>query len=117
MTTALDQAHPLVLLAAAVASVLAVARWTRLVTSDTYPPMVALRQRFRAAVSYGPWEDLVVCPWCHAPWPMLVSLLWAWFGGLDPESWSGGLWWLAHLWFALAYLASMVVVRDEPPED
>lgn len=116
MHTALPT-DPLTLAAAAVLSVLAVARVTRLVVFDDYPPVVYLRQRYRQLVGYGAWEGLVTCPFCFAPWAMLASVLWAWFGGLDPSSWSGGLWWLGHLWFGLAYAASMVVVRDEPPED
>jgi hypothetical protein len=64
-------------------------------------------------VDYGPWELLVTCPFCHAAWPALVDVVWAWWSGLD-GTW-GSLWWLANLWFAVAYLAPILVLRDEPP--
>lgn len=60
------------------------------------------------------WAGLLTCPFCLAPWVQLASLLWAWFGGINPQTWTGGLWWLAHLWFGLSYLAAMIVVRDQP---
>lgn len=113
MTTPLAHTSPWLLLAAAVVSVLAVGRFTRLLVEDDFPPAVWIRQRYTDVVP-DQWTGLVTCPFCLAPWLQLVSLLWAWLGGIDPQTWSGGLWWLAHLWFALAYLASMVVVRDQP---
>jgi hypothetical protein len=91
--------------------VIAVARFTRLVVHDDWPPMVWLRQKYRHAVNYGSWEALVTCPFCFAPWPALADLAWGWGSDLH---WS---WWAANLWFAGAYLASMLVVRDEPPEE
>lgn len=92
---------------------LAVGRFTRLVVHDDWPPMVWLRQRYRKAVDYGDWEGLVTCPFCFSAWPALADLAWAWWSGLA-GTW-GVLWWAANLWFALAYAAPMIVLRDEPP--
>jgi hypothetical protein len=113
MHTPLAETSPWLLLAAAITSVLAVARFTRLAIYDAFPPAAWIRRRYADAVPER-WAELVTCPFCLAPWVQLVSLLWAWTAGLDPQTWTGGLWWLAHLWFALAYLAAMVVVRDQP---
>ncbi len=63
------------------------------------------------------WAILATCPFCFAPWAVLVSLVWAWASGLDASSWAGALWWLAHIWLAVSYAASMLVLRDEPPEE
>jgi hypothetical protein len=113
VTTPLADTSPWLLLTAAVVSVLAVGRFTRLVVYDKYPPAMWLRQRYADAVPEQ-WAGLATCPFCLAPWAQLVSLLWAWIAGLDPQTWAGGLWWLTHLWFALSYLAAMIVVRDQP---
>lgn len=113
MTTPLTATHPGLLLAAALASSIAVARLTRLAVHDNFPPAAWLRQKYDRVVPQQ-WADLATCPFCLAPWIQLASLLWAWIGGLDPQTWSGGLWWLAHLWLALAYIAAMIVVRDQP---
>ena len=113
MSTPLAHASPWLLLAAATVSIFAVGRLTRLAVYDKYPPAMWLRQRYVDAVPEA-WAGLATCPFCLAPWAQLASLLWAWLGGLDPQTWGGGLWWLTHLWFALSYLAAMVVVRDQP---
>lgn len=111
--TVISTDPPLLLLAAAATSFVAVGRFTRLVVYDKYPPSMWLRERYTKAVPER-WAGLASCPFCLAPWAQLASLMWAWLGGLNPETWSGGLWWLTHLWFALSYLAAMLVVRDQP---
>lgn len=99
-------------------AVLASARFTRLVVADDWPPVEWLRFRYRKAVGFGDWEELVKCPFCFAPWAVLVDLAWAWWSGLDGYSsvWAA-LWWAANLWFSGAYLAAMTVTRDEPPAE
>lgn len=103
-----------VAVAAAVVATLAVARFTRLVVFDDWPPVVWARDAYRRAVRFGDWDALVTCPFCFAPWVALADLVWAWTSGLT--GWWGGAWWAANLWFAVAYAAAMVVVRDEPAE-
>jgi hypothetical protein len=131
---------PWVLAVAALLSVLGTARATRLWIHDAWPPVVWARERYLAwAEQTRPiwpdgdvppglaasahvqrltwragWAPLATCPFCVAPWLALGSILWALASGLDADTWAGGLWWLVHLWFTVAYLAAMVVVRDEP---
>jgi hypothetical protein len=94
-------------LAAAAVGVLGTARATRLVVDDTWPPVLWLRSWYLSRAP-EPWHDLVQCAFCLAPWVALPNLAWAVLSDLH---WS---WWLANGWFAAAYAASMVVVRDTP---
>lgn len=105
----LPTTDPLTLLVAAVVCVLGCARFTRLLTSDTYPPAIWVRVTWGNLTRHGAWEELATCPFCAAPYIVAVSLAWAWFSDLH---WT---WWVFHLWLAISYLVSMVVVRDEPP--
>jgi hypothetical protein len=100
--------NPWVLLAAAFVGVIAVARATRLITQDSWPPAVKARAAWSNLVRHGAWAELVECPFCAAPYLAAADLLWAVWSGLD---W---LWWVANVWAAGSYLASIVVVRDEP---
>lgn len=129
--------HPLALLAAFVLGVLATARLTRLVVHDKWPPMlhlrlwwIALQERrnheHREAhpdwhildprqMLYG-WRGLLDCPYCFAPYAAALVLA----GAIAADVWSPDLgtlrdWWLVlAVWAAGSYLASMVVVYDEP---
>lgn len=104
-------------LAAAVIGVLAVGRATRLLTHDDFPPVKRLRTWY--VTHTDEWSGLMTCPFCLAPWLMLVDLTWAvWcradLGPIDTNlAWSDA-WWFANGWFAFSYLSSMLVVRDEP---
>lgn len=103
------------LIAGTIVCVLAVARATRLLTSDDFPPAMWLRGWYVTHSSQA-WAPLITCPFCLAPWLTLVDLTWAALAHLDLDStspWSNA-WWFANAWFAVAYLASMIVVRDEP---
>lgn len=93
-------------LAAAVVGVLSTARLTRLLTLDSWPPVVWVRIKWQALTDDGPWSDLVTCPYCAAPWFALPVLLW---GVLSDLHWS---WWMFNGWLAAAYLASVFVVRE-----
>lgn len=120
----------LTLLAALVLGTIGVARATRLVVADAYPPMVWVRNRFLDLIAYrynsghegAPgWEPLVTCPFCFSPYAGAVSLTWAvwsqaYTGPAGLDSWSGW-WWLLNIWAAVSYVAAMIVVRDEPPEE
>lgn len=106
--------------AAAVVGTVSVARLTRLATHDTFPPALWLRLRWLSATEgRGGWREgwarLADCPFCMAPWLAIPILLWA------VLAWpSGGwitAWWLVNGWLAGSYLASMIVLRDEPPEE
>lgn len=97
-----------VLLAAVVVGVLSVARLTRLLTQDTYPPVAWLRSQWERITHDGPWADLATCPFCAAPYIAAVVLAW----GLATDLHTA--WWVVNGWLALSYVAAMVVVRDTP---
>lgn len=128
---------PLTLTAALIVGTLAVARAVRLVTADAYPPVRVLRDRWEAwqanrdidptmqsedgelhGITHG-WGPLLTCPFCFAPYAAAADLAWALTAGLDwTGSWSwSSAWWVVNVWAAVSYVASMIVVRDEPPAE
>ena len=106
---------------AALIGTVAVARATRLATSDAYPPAVWVRRWwFNQTAGKGGWREgwaMLIsgddgkggCPFCFAPYAAAVNLGWAWWSDL------GMWWWLVNVWAAVSYVAAMIVVRDEPP--
>lgn len=98
------------LVAAFVVGTIAVARMTRLVVDDDWPPMLALRRAWDRHV-HGSWAPLVECPFCVSPYIAAVTIGWAVLSDLH---WS---WWLFHGWLAVAYLAAMLNTRDIPVEE
>lgn len=100
----------LVVVAAVVVGVLSVARLTRLLAQDTFPPSVWLRTMWDRVTDDGPWSTLVHCAFCLAPWLAVPVLLWGWLTDLHTP------WWLFNGWLAGSYVASMIVVRDEPED-
>lgn len=105
---------PLVIAAAALIGVVGVARLTRLITSDSWPPAEWFRVAFANWTRHGSWSVLVTCPFCAAPYVAAAALAWALLSDLD--GWDGWAWWVFWGWLAGSYAASMIVVRDEPPE-
>lgn len=107
--TEVSSNQPLVLLAAFVLGVLTVARVTRLLIDDDFPPIAWVRTRYIGAVPEK-WGKLFECPWCMAPYVAMADILWAWGSGLH---WS---WWLGNVWAAASWLAAFLTVRDLPPD-
>lgn len=112
------------LLGALIVGAFAVARAVRLVTSDNWPPMLWLRLRWLTWTAQNPrrerWSDLLTCPFCFAPYAVLVDLAWAVAVGAHTHqqldlSTGHTWWWLVNVWAAVSYVAPMIVVRDEPP--
>lgn len=108
---------------AALVGTVGVARATRLVTSDAYPPAVWARRRWVNATgsrtATQDWAPLLECPFCFAPYAAAVNLAWCYLSGAwqgDPGPWALW-WWLVNAWAAVSYAAAMVVVRDEPPAE
>lgn len=96
-------------------AVLGVGRWSRLVTYDTFPPAAAARQWWaNRTKNHVEWGNLAFCPWCFTPWLMLVCI--GWFALTFLAVWIAWAWWLFWGWGALAYVASMVIARDEPAD-
>lgn len=84
----------------------AVARLTRLVVFDQYPPAAWLRSKWDSWTNTSMWNPLLHCGYCTAPWIAAPWLAWGWFTDLQAA------WWLASLWLAGSYLAAIVVVHD-----
>lgn len=93
---------------AIVVAALSIARLTRLITQDIYPPVAWLRAKWAGLTHDGEWAELVTCPFCAAPYIAAVILAWGWFSG---PHWT---WWAFNGWLAFAYVGSMIVVRDTP---
>lgn len=97
---------------AAIVTVIAVARVTKLITEDTWPPAQWGRDRWFDM--FGPtsgWRELVICPFCTAPYVAAIDLAVAYFTDMHP------IWWAVNIWLAVSYLAAIVVARDIPAED
>lgn len=97
---------------------LGVGRWTRLVTYDKFPPAMWVRQKWTDSVvkhNHQAWNDLAYCPWCFGPWLTLICI--GWFALTFTAAWVAWAWWLFWGWGALAYVVSMIIVRDEPSGD
>ncbi len=108
--------HPdlvLLLLAAAVA-VFGVGRLSRVLTVDAFPPAAWVREKWSALTKDGDWSLLARCFWCATPWLMAVCLVWFWVGTL--VLWIAVTWWIFWGWLALAYIATIIIARDEPAE-
>jgi hypothetical protein len=98
---------PFVLICAAIVAVFAVARWTRLIVDDDYPPTRWLTERFVRAVPEK-WGVLVECSWCTSPYVAAIIVGWAWATDLH---WS---WWFVNVIASLSWLAGFMGARDIP---
>ena len=107
--------EPLTIIAAALVAVLGVGRFVRIIIFDAFPPAVWFRIKWDDLTHKSSWNKLFHCPWCLIPWVMLASIGW-FFGGLYGPVWIAWAWWLFWGWLALAYVATMIYVRDEPAE-
>lgn len=99
--------NELVVVAAVIVGTLSAARLTRLITQDSFPPAVWLRIQWDNRTDGTGWNVLFHCHWCMAPWMTLPVGLWGWLSNLHAS------WWVFNLWLAVAYIASMIVERDE----
>jgi hypothetical protein len=101
-------------LAAAVAA-LSIARTARLLTHDTFPPVQWFRDRIQLWLAKGKrrqrWLPLTECPFCLAPYLSAGMFVWIWLCDLGVE------WWVVNGWWAMSYVAAMIVARDEPAEE
>lgn len=122
---------PLALLVAFILGTIGIARAVRLITSDAYPPMQVIRDRWEVwqssrdtdddamALRYGithGWGPLLTCPFCCAPYVTAFAVaLTHWAGIWAPDLGTlAGWWWTLAVWAAVSYLAACFVVRDEP---
>jgi len=97
---------------AVIVGTVGVARATRLLVHEKFPPARWLRHKVIAWTKGGTWSDVVTCHWCNPPYLMAGSLGWFALGLLvwQPLLWA---WWIVHLWAAMSYAASWIVHHDE----
>lgn len=99
--------------------ILGVARLTRIVVYDDFPPAIWLRMTVERLLDRGPyaraWSKIVTCWWCLAPWLALVCILWWMFLVPLHPAWLYA-WWAWWGMLAGGYVATMVIVRDTPKE-
>lgn len=51
-------------------------RVTRLITTDTIPPVKWLRKKAIYAVGpMSPWSEVFTCPWCIGPYVSVIAVL------------------------------------------
>ncbi len=101
---------PLTIAAAAAVGVVSAARLTRLITKDHWPPMSFARRKYVELTKDTEWSVLAECPFCVAPYVVAADLAWAMRSDLDRS------WWAFNGWLAASYAASLIVVRDDVPE-
>lgn len=104
--------QPITIVLAALVAILGAGRLTRIIFWDSFPPAVAFRMAWDKLTIGNSWNILFHCPWCLAPWVMLACIGWFALGTI--VFWVAVVWWVFWGWLALSYVASMVVVRDEP---
>jgi undecaprenyl pyrophosphate phosphatase UppP len=112
VTAALDNIW--IALLAIVVGVVGVARLTRAVVHDDFPPFVWWRIQWSRITHDGPWDKLFNCWWCLSFWVSLVCI--GWFLLIDVHEFFLWSWWIFWGGLALGYLATMLIVRDEPKE-
>lgn len=112
MTAALDNIW--IALLAIVVGVVGVARLTRAVVHDDFPPFVWWRIQWARITNDGPWDKLFNCWWCLSFWVALTCI--GWFLLIDVHVFFLWSWWIFWGGLALGYLATMLIVRDEPKE-
>lgn len=95
------------LLWAVVVGTVASARLVRLVVADSYPPSVKLRMWWSHVTKEGPWEPLLNCPWCFAPYVVTLNLAIAIWSDFHP------IWWYVNAVLALSYVSSWLAYHDE----
>ena len=108
-TTNLTFDQPFVIVCVAVVAVLSVARITRLIVDDDYPPVKWATYQFVKRVPER-WGVLVECPWCVSPYVAAVVVAWGWASGLH---WT---WWVGNGIAALSFAAAWLNMRDVPPD-
>lgn len=104
---------PAVVLTVLVALV-GVARLTRVVVHDDFPPAMWWREMWAMWMNDGPWAKLFNCWWCFSFWAALACIGW-YIGGLYVV-WIAWAWWIFWGALALGYVATMLIVRDGDPD-
>lgn len=96
---------------AVVVTVISAARITRLITFDTFPPVVKFRIWWDKRTRNSLWNSLFHCLWCFGFWAtaLVVGSFFLTFLAV----WIAWAWWLLFGTLALSYLVSQYVYFDE----
>lgn len=86
---------------------LSAGRITRLFTADDFPPIVWLRIKWDDKTDGSGWNKLFHCHWCLSMWVVIPIGIWAWLSNLHAS------WWVFNTILAAAYVAPMIVERDQ----
>jgi undecaprenyl pyrophosphate phosphatase UppP len=106
--------NPWIALLAILVAVVGVARLTRAIVHDDFPPFVWWRIKWSTWTNDGPWSKLFLCWWCLSFWVALTCI--GWFLLIDVNAFFLWSWWIFWGGLALSYVATMLIVRDEPKE-
>lgn len=109
MTEVTWETLPLTLLTI-ITAIVGVARLTRVVVYDDFPPAVWWRDTWTRWTDGSGWTDLFRCWWCLSFW--VAAMCVGWYVAALHVTWLGWAWWVFWGTFALAYLAPMLIVRD-----
>lgn len=90
----------------AVVTVLSVARLTRLLTWDSFPPSIWVRTKFDDLTKDGKWSLLVHCGYCFSVWAAFGVVLWGYW-----SDWNT-FWWIVNGSLAAAYVGAIVMAND-----
>jgi len=96
-------------------AIVGVARLTRVLVYDDFPPAAWWRRVWASWTDGTYWLMLFTCWWCLAFWVALACIGW-WIAGLF-VLWAAWSWWIFWGALAIGYLAPMLIVRDGSPED
>lgn len=110
MTAVLE--NPYLAVLAIIVAIVGVARLTRVIVYDDFPPAMWWRERWVEWTKGGPWAKLFLCWWCLSSWIALVCIAWFLLTDLHPIFLYS--WWIVWGMLALGYTATMLIVRDEP---
>lgn len=106
----LDLGWPLLALSAVIV-VLGSARLTRLLVSDSFPPVVRIRMLWDRITQDGEWAMLVHCGFCASFWITLAST------GLYLltflATWWAWVFWITYSVLSMSYIAAWIVYHDE----
>jgi hypothetical protein len=107
--------NPWLAILAILVGIFGVGRLTRAIVHDDFPPSVWLRMTWDKITKDGPWAKLFHCWWCLSQWIALLCIVH--FLLTDLALWVLWSWWIIWGSLALGYIATMVVVRDEPSDE
>ena len=98
-------------------TILSVARLSRLLVIDKWPPVKKARDWYESKTDGSDWQWLTLCAFCMAPWVALGVLAWGLMANVYPLHYPATgfwaqAWWVFNGWLAISYLAGSYVARD-----